>query len=84
MHMVRITMMHVENINVSRMLFFLSHQYHINVRGPFGKYVAWSFFLSNRFTNLFMFGIILNSYLASISGHKNHDNIVMQTQNILT
>ena len=30
-----------------------------------------------------MFGIILNSYLSSMSGHKFHDNVVMQTRNIL-
>ena len=30
-----------------------------------------------------MFGIILNSYLSSMSGHKFHDDFVMQTRNIL-
>ena len=40
-------------------------------------------FLSNRLTNPFMSGIILNSYLSSMSGHKYHDNIVMQARNIL-
>ena len=29
-------------------------------------------FLSNRYTNPFMYGIILNSYLPSMSGHKFH------------
>ena len=41
------------------------------------------FFLSNILTNAFMFGIILNSYLSSMSGHKYHDNTVIQTRNIL-
>ena len=41
------------------------------------------FFLSNRLTNPFMFGINLNSYLSSMSGHKYHDNIVMHVRNIL-
>ena len=30
-----------------------------------------------------MFGIILNNYLSSMSGHKFHCNVVMQTRNIL-
>ena len=41
------------------------------------------FFLSNRLTNPFMFGSILNSYLSAMSGHRYQDNIVMQTRNIL-
>ena len=40
-------------------------------------------FLSNRFTKPFMFGIILNIDLSSMSGHQCHGNVVMQTQNIL-
>ena len=30
-----------------------------------------------------MFGIIINSNLSPMSGHKFHDSIVMQTRNIL-
>ena len=41
------------------------------------------FFLIKRLTNPLMFGIILNSYLLSMSGHTFHDNVVMQTRNIL-
>ena len=41
------------------------------------------FFLSNRLTIPFMFGITLKSYLSSVSGHHCHDNIVMKTRIIL-
>ena len=72
-----------ENVNIYDYLPLSELNCVLNVRGPFGKYVAWSFFLSNRLTNPFIFGIILNSYLSSMSGHKYHDNIIMQTRNIL-
>ena len=40
------------------------------------------FFLGSQLTNPFMFGIILNSYLSSILGHKFHEDVVMQARNI--
>ena len=41
------------------------------------------FYLSNRFTNPIMFGIILKSYLSSRLWHKFHEDNIMQTRNIL-
>ena len=40
-------------------------------------------YLSNRFTNPSMFGIILKSQPSSMIWHKFHEVIIMQTQNIL-
>ena len=34
------------------------------------------YYLSNQLTNTFMFGIILNSYLFSMLGHKFHEDVV--------
>ena len=41
------------------------------------------FYLSNRFTNPIMFGIILNSYLSSTLWHKFYEDVMMQTRKIL-
>ena len=41
------------------------------------------FYLSNRLTNLFMFGIILNNSLSSMFGRKFHEDVIMQTRKIL-
>ena len=40
-------------------------------------------YLSNRFTNPIMFGIILKSYLSSILWHKFNEYTIMQTRKIL-
>ena len=43
-----------------------------HIRGAFGKFLAFSFFLSNRFTNPIIiktFGIILKSYFSSLLWH---------------
>ena len=50
------------------------------VRGAFGKFLAWPFYLSNRFTNPIMLDIILNNYHSSMLWHKFHEDIVMQTR----
>ena len=47
------------------------------------KVLSMVFYLSNRFTNLFMFGIILKIYLSSMLWHKFHEDIIMQTRKIL-
>ena len=44
------------------------------------KVLSMVFYLSNRFTNPIMFGIILKSYLSSMLWHKFHEDIIMQTQ----
>ena len=38
------------------------------------------FYLSNRFTNPIMFGIILKSYLSSMFWKRIHEDIIMQTR----
>ena len=44
------------------------------------KVLSMVFYLSNRFTNPIMFGIILKSYLSSMLWHKFHEDIIMQTR----
>ena len=58
------------------------HSYHMSHSSTraIWKVRSMVFFLSNRLTNSSMFGIILNSHLSSMSGHKFHDNVVMQTR----
>ena len=46
------------------------------------KVLSMVFYLSNRFTNLIMFGIILKNYLSSTLWHKFHEDIIMQTRKI--
>ena len=41
------------------------------------------FYLSNRFINPIIFGIILKSYLFSMVWHKFREDIIMQTRKIL-
>ena len=47
------------------------------------KVLSMVYYLSNRCTNLIMFGIILMSYLSSMLWHKFHEDIIMQTRKIL-
>ena len=47
------------------------------------KVLSMVFYLSNRFTNLIMFGIILKSYLFSMLWHKFHEDMIMQTRKLL-
>ena len=54
----------------------------VHTRGIW-KVLSMVFYLSNRFTNLIMFGIILKSYLSSILWHKFHEDIIMQTRKLL-
>ena len=42
-----------------------------------------AFYLSNRFTNPIMFGIILTSYRSAMLWHKFHKDSIMQTRKIL-
>ena len=51
--------------------------------GGIWKVLSMVFYLSNLFTNLIMFGIILKSYLFSMLCHKFHEDIIMQTRKIL-
>ena len=44
------------------------------------KVLRMVFYLSNRFTNPIMFGIILKGYLPSMLWHKLHYNDIMQTR----
>ena len=47
------------------------------------KVLSMVFYLSNRFTNPIMFGIILKNYLSSMLWHKFLEDIMMQTRKIL-
>ena len=47
------------------------------------KVLSMVFYLSNRFTNPIMFGIILKSYLLSMLWHKFNKHFIMQTRKIL-
>ena len=47
------------------------------------KVLSMVLYLSTRFTNPIMFGIILKNYLSSILWHKFHEDIIMQTRKIL-
>ena len=47
------------------------------------KVLSMVFYLSNRFTNFIIFGIILKNYLSSMLWHKFHEDIIMQTRTIL-
>ena len=47
------------------------------------KVFSMVLYLSNRFTNPIMFGIILKNYLSSMLLHKFHEDIIMQTRKIL-
>ena len=40
------------------------------------KVLSMVYYLSNQFTNLIMFGIILNNYLSSMLWHKFHEDII--------
>ena len=52
-----------------------------NTRGIW-KVLSMVFYLSNRFTNPIMFGIILKSYLFSMLPHKFYEDIIMRTRTI--
>ena len=43
------------------------------------KVLSMVYYLSNRFTNPIMFGIILKNYSSSMLWHKFHEDIIMQT-----
>ena len=47
------------------------------------KVLSMVFYLGNRFTNPIMFGIKLKSYLSSMLLNKFHEDILMQTRQIL-
>ena len=47
------------------------------------KVLSMALYLSNRFTNPIMFGIILKSYLSSMLWHNFNEYIIMQTRKIL-
>ena len=47
------------------------------------KVLSMVFYISNRFTNPIMFGIILKCYLSFMLWHKFHEDIMMQTRSIL-
>ena len=47
------------------------------------KVLSMVLYLSNRFTNPIMFGIILKSYVSSMLWHKFHEDSKMQTRKIL-
>ena len=44
------------------------------------KVLRMVFYLSNRFTNPIVFGIIVKSYLSSMLLHSFHEDIIMQTR----
>ena len=46
------------------------------------KVLSMVFYLSSRFTNPSMFGIILKHYLSSMLWHEFHEDIMMQTRKI--
>ena len=46
------------------------------------KVLSMFFYLSNRFTNHIMFGIILKSFLSSMLWHKFYEDIIKQTRKI--
>ena len=46
------------------------------------KVLRMVFYLSNRFTNPIMFGIISKSYLSSMLSHKFYEDIIMRTRTI--
>ena len=46
-------------------------------------YLESMFYVSKLSTNLFMFGIILNSYLSSMLWHIFHEDAMTQERNIL-
>ena len=50
----------------------------ISTRGIW-KVLSMVFYLSNRFTNPFMLGIILKSFLYSMLWHIFHEDIIMLT-----
>ena len=60
----------------------LPHEIRLSTRGIW-KVLSMVLYLSNRFTNLIMFGIILKSYLSSMLWHKFHEDIIMQIRKIL-
>ena len=47
------------------------------------KVLSMVFYLSNQFTKTIMFGIILKSHLFSMLWHYFHEDIIMQTREIL-
>ena len=47
------------------------------------KVLSMVLYLSNRFTDPIMFGLILKRYLSSMLWHKFYEDIIMQTRNIL-
>ena len=47
------------------------------------KVLSMVFYLSNRFTNPIMFGIMLKSYRSSMLWHIFHEDILMPTRRIL-
>ena len=47
------------------------------------KVLSTVFYLSNRFTKPIMFGIILKNHLSSMLWHKFHEDIIMQTRQLL-
>ena len=59
-----------------------SLSYKLSTRGIW-KVLSMVLYLSNRFTNPIMFGIILKSYLCSMLWHKFHGDIIMQTRKIV-
>ena len=63
-------------------LFTLVLGLNIHTRGIW-KVLSMVFYLSNRFINPIMFGIILKSYLSSMLWHKFHEDIIKQKRKIL-
>ena len=55
----------------------------IHTRGIWKVLLSMVFYLSNRFTNPIRFDIILKNYLSSMLLHKFHEDIIMQTRQIL-
>ena len=61
---------------------FYINYFHFSTRGIW-KVRSMIFYLSNRFTNPIMFGIILKSYFSSKLWHKFHGEFIMQTRKVL-
>ena len=65
-----------------RFTLFTLYVFVVHTRGIW-QVLSTVFYISNRFTNPIMFGIILKSYFSSMLWHKFNEDIIMQTRKIL-
>ena len=79
----KVTDSQLDTINESQEVSsFSAGDHNAHTRGIW-KGFSMVFYLSNRFTKPIMFGIILKNHLSSMLWHKFHEDIIMQTRNIL-